>query len=89
VNRARFLGLLRTIFSAQEEEIACSEFFELLPRYVDLILAAGDGPTAGDAARQAEHSAAATLPEVAQHIAQCAECAEVYSALLEVERFSR
>ena len=83
MNRARFLDLLRTIFNTQETEIACSEFFELLPRYVDLVLAAGD------ASRQAQGSPAAALPQVVQHIAQCAECAEAYEALLEIERSQR
>ena len=83
MNRARFLGLLRTIFNTQEAEIACSEFFELLPRYVDLVLAAGD------ASRQAQGPPAAALPQVTQHIAQCAECAEAYEVLLEIERSQR
>jgi hypothetical protein len=89
VNRLRFVHLLRTIFNAQDGEVACSEFFELLPRYVDLVLAAGAGRSGSDALRQGERAAAAALPQVAQHIAQCAECGESYAALLEVERHSR
>ncbi len=83
MNRERFLGLLRAIFGTTEEEIVCSEFFELLPRYVDLVLAAADAP------RQPLGQPADALPQVAHHIAQCAECAEAYEALLEIERSSR
>jgi hypothetical protein len=83
VNHARFLGLLRGIFGAREEEIVCSEFFELLPRYVDLVLAAAD------TSRRRAGQPAEVLPQVAHHIVQCSECAEAYEALLEVERSSR
>jgi hypothetical protein len=83
VNHTRFLELLRSIFDAREEEIVCSEFFELLPRYVDLVLAAAD------ASRPQLGQPAEVLPQVAHHIVQCSECAEAYQALLEIERFSR
>jgi hypothetical protein len=82
VNHARFVELLRGIFGAWEEEIVCSEFFELLPRYVDLVLAAAD-PSRRRVGQPAE-----VLPQVAHHIDQCSECAEAYEALLEVERSS-
>jgi hypothetical protein len=83
VNHAQFLKLLRAIFDTRDDEIVCSEFFELLPRYVDLVLATADASLpqrgqAGDA-----------LPQVAHHILQCPECAEAYEALLEIERSSR
>jgi len=51
----------------------CSEFFELLPRYVDVVLAGGDPATE-------------PLPDVAHHMAQCQECAEACEALLRVAR---
>ena len=83
MNHAQFLKLLRAIFDTRDDEIVCSEFFELLPRYVDLVLATADASPlqlgqAGDA-----------LPQVAHHILQCPECAEAYEALLEIERSSR
>ena len=71
----RFLG---TIFETRETEIVCSEFFELLPAYVDLVANSGE-PGAAQSA----------FPQVAQHIAQCMECAEEYQALLEVTRARR
>lgn len=83
MNQAQFLELLRVIFDSREDEIVCSEFFELLPTYVDLVLAAADvSPLQRGQPTEA-------LPQVAHHIRQCAECAEVYEALLEIERFSR
>ena len=83
MNHVRFLELLRVIFDTRNEEIVCSEFFELLPKYVDLVLAASDAswPRGGPSAEP--------LPEVAHHIRQCSECAEAYEALLEIERSSR
>lgn len=83
MNHAQFSKLLRAIFDTRDDEIVCSEFFELLPRYVDLVLATADASPlqlgqAGDA-----------LPQVAHHILQCPECAEAYEALLEIERSSR
>ena len=83
MNHAQFLKLLRAIFDTRDDEIVCSEFFELLPKYVDLVLATADASPlqlgqAGDA-----------LPQVAHHILQWPECAEAYEALLEIERSSR
>ena len=75
MNHAQFLELLRAIFDTREDEIVCSEFFELLPKYVDLVLASTD--------------ASQILPQVAHHILQCSECADAYEALLEIERSSR
>jgi hypothetical protein len=83
VNHAQFVALLRTIFDTKEDEIVCSEFFELLPQYVDLVLASPD-PAPLHLGQPAE-----ALPQVAHHILQCSECAEAYEALLEIERSSR
>lgn len=83
MNHAQFLELVRAIFDTREDEIVCSEFFELLPRYVDLVLATAD------ASRVQLGQPAEVLPQVAHHILQCAECAETYEALLEIERYSR
>ena len=77
MKRERFLGLLKSVYGAREEEMGCSEFFELLPRYVDLVL---------DAPAQAPGT---DLPQVAHHIEQCPECAEAYRALLEMSRADR
>jgi anti-sigma factor RsiW len=78
MKRERFLGLLKSVYGAHEdEEMGCSEFFELLPRYVDVVL---------DASPDAS---AAELPQVAHHIEQCPECAEAYRALVEMAASDR
>ncbi len=64
--------LFSSIFAAKDEEILCSEFFERLPRFVDLQLSGED--------------AVALLPKVNHHLGQCPECYEVYIALLEAAR---
>jgi hypothetical protein len=73
MKRDQLIQLLQSIFRAGEQEMPCSEFFELLPRYVDVVLA-GEDP------------AAHQLPHVAHHMAQCPECAEACEALLKVAR---
>jgi hypothetical protein len=75
VDEATLIRFLGTIFETRETEIVCSEFFELLPRYVDLAASSG-----------APGAAQSAFPQVAQHIAQCMECGEEYQALLEVTR---
>jgi hypothetical protein len=80
VNHSSLRQLLETIFASQESEIACSEFFELLPGYVDQLSGSPDpappGPRLPDA----------VVARVAHHAAQCAECGEEFRALLEVTR---
>ena len=46
----------------------CSEFFEILPQYVDLQLAGKEVDK--------------LFPNLAHHLHQCSECDEVYQALL-------
>jgi len=75
MDRAALIRLLGTIFETRENELVCSEFFELLPAYVDLVASSG-----------VPGAAQSAFPQVAQHIAQCLECAEEYQALLEVTR---
>ena len=75
MDHAALIRLLGTIFATRETELVCSEFFELLPIYVDLVASSGEP----DAVQSA-------FPQVVQHIAQCMECGEEYRALLEVTR---
>jgi len=70
MKREEFKRLVLSIFAARDAEILCSEFFELLPSFVDLQLSGQD--------------AATLLPEVSHHLHQCPECNEVYHALLQV-----
>lgn len=73
MRRTDFGRLVDTIFAAKAgEEMSCSDYFEQLPRYVELEAAGED--------------AASRLPEVRHHMHQCPECEEVYLGLLETVR---
>ncbi|WP_018409390.1 hypothetical protein [Methylocystis rosea] len=64
-----FTRLIDTIFAAKSgEELLCTQYFDELPRYVDIEISGQD--------------AGAMLPEVKHHMHQCPECEEVYLALL-------
>ncbi len=65
----QFHHLVESIFRAEEQELSCSRYFELLPRFVDLSLAGRDPE--------------AVLPEIGHHFRQCPECREVYEAVLD------
>lgn len=69
MKQKNFTRLIDTIFAAKSgEEMPCTEYFDELPRYVDLQVSGED--------------AAVLLPEVKHHMHQCPECEEVYLALL-------
>ena len=63
----KFKWFIRSIFAVREREMLCSEFFEILPRYVDLQLAGQEVDK--------------LLPQLTHHLHQCPECDEVYQAL--------
>ncbi len=67
-------GLMRTIFSAEEEDITCDECYEHIDQYVDMLRAGED--------------AATVLPKVKTHLAQCQCCEtefQAFIAILEAE----
>ncbi|HXH82039.1 MAG TPA: hypothetical protein VNN07_03830 [Candidatus Tectomicrobia bacterium] len=64
--------LLRRIRATQDEEISCTECFDLVPVYVDLEIAG----------RLAE----APLPRLQQHLDQCSACREEYETLRDLVR---
>jgi hypothetical protein len=73
MKQKNFFRLIDTIFATRSgDEMLCSEYFDELPRYVDLEAAGQD--------------AAALLPEVKHHMHQCHECEEVYLALRKLVR---
>jgi hypothetical protein len=72
MERGRFEKWLRNIYETQEEEISCTECFDLVSRYVELETSGRD--------------AAADLPKVKQHLDQCPSCHEEYETLLELIR---
>jgi hypothetical protein len=59
--------LLRNVELTQEEEIDCTTCLDRVPAYVDRELAGAD--------------AAAEMPDLHLHLAQCGDCFEEYEAL--------
>lgn len=67
MTRPDFDGLFRHIRETVDEEISCTECFDLVPRYVDLEVAGERAET--------------VLPRLRQHLDRCAVCREEYEAL--------
>jgi hypothetical protein len=68
----RFEKWLRNIYETQDEEISCTECFDLISRFIDLELSGRD--------------AAAELPQMKQHLNQCRSCREEYETLRDLTR---
>jgi hypothetical protein len=75
MKKETFEYLIRSVFAVKESEILCGEFFDLLPRFVDLQVSGQDAVT--------------TLPQVGHHLHQCPECNEVYLALLQASQLEK
>ena len=71
MKRKRFERWLQNIYHTQEEEISCSECFDLVSHFVELELAGQD--------------AAAKMPQLKQHLNQCAACREEYETLRDLQ----
>ena len=69
---SKFERLLRLASRTQEQELSCTECFDVLPQYVDLEVAG--------AAQERE------LPLFRQHLEQCAVCREEYETVRELAR---
>ena len=67
MDRNRFENWLKNIHATREEEISCSECFDLVSRFVELEVAGQD--------------AAARMPELKQHLDQCRACRDEYESL--------
>lgn len=63
----RFRRWLQNIHRTQDVEISCSECFDLVSHFVDVELAGED--------------AAGKMPQLKQHLDQCAACREEYEIL--------
>jgi hypothetical protein len=72
VKKNRFERWLQTIKNTQEEEISCSECFDLVSYFVEIELAGKD--------------AAAQMPQLKQHLDQCSACREEYETLRDIQR---
>ena len=68
----RFESWLKNIYETQDEEISCTECFDLVSRFVEL-------ETAGE-------NAAATMPQLKQHLGQCRACRDEYEMLRSLAR---
>jgi hypothetical protein len=64
VLKNRFERWLQTIFDTQDEEISCSECFDLMSHFVEVELAGKD--------------AAGSMPKLKHHLDQCPACREEY-----------
>ena len=70
--RPDFDRLLRHIWETEDEELSCTECFDLVPQYVDLEIAGqvADKP----------------LARLRQHLDQCGACREEYETVRELAR---
>ncbi len=68
----RFERWLQNIYHTQDEEISCSECFDLVSHFVEVELAGED--------------AAARMPQLKQHLNQCPACREEYETLRDLQR---
>jgi len=72
MNGDRFERWLRNIYETRDEEISCTECFDLVSRFVELEVSGQD--------------AAAEMPQVKQHLNQCPACHAEYEALRDLRR---
>jgi len=72
VKKHRFERWLQNIDRTEDEEIACSECFDLVSHFVEVELTGQD--------------AAAKMPGLKQHLDQCAACREEYETLRDLAR---
>ena len=72
MNRKRFENWIRNIYETHDEEISCTECFDLLSRFVELEVAGQD--------------AAAKMPRLKQHLNQCPACHAEYETLRDLRR---
>ena len=71
----RFENWLRNIYETREEEISCSECFELTSAFVDLESSGGN--------------AAVELQTVKHHLDQCRACRDEYEALRDLVKLEK
>ena len=64
-----FRAWIRKIYATRDDEMDCSDVFELIPQYVDTEVA-GEDPKV-------------RFPRVAHHLDQCSRCHDLYVGVLE------
>ena len=67
MQKNRFERLLENIQNTQEQEISCSECFDLVSKYVEIELSG--------------EQSAMKMPELRQHLDQCPACRAEYETL--------
>ena len=67
----RFERWLQNIHQTQDEEISCSDCFDLVSHFVEVELAGED--------------AVARMPQLKQHLDQCAACRQEYETLHDLQ----
>lgn len=72
MKRNRFERWLQNIYHTQDEEISCSECFDLVSHFVEVELSG--------------ENAAIKMPRLKQHLDQCAACREEYETLRDLAR---
>lgn len=71
MKKNRFEHWLENIQNTQEEEISCTECFDLVSQFVEVELSGGD--------------AAARMPQLKQHLDQCPACRAEYETLRDLQ----
>ena len=72
MERSRFENWLRNIYKTQDEEISCTECFDLVSHFVEL---EASGENAG-----------LKMPQLKQHLDQCRACHDEYETLRDLRR---
>ena len=72
MKRDRFERWLKNIYETRDEEISCTECFDLVSRFVDLEISGQD--------------ANALMPLLKQHLEQCRACRDEYEALRDLRK---
>ena len=75
VKKDRFERWLKKIHQTQDEEISCSECFDLVSHFVEVELSGED--------------AASKMPQLKQHLDQCPACHEEYETLRDLARLEK
>jgi hypothetical protein len=72
MKRDRFERWLRNIYETQDQEISCTECFDLVSGFVELEVSG--------------QAAATNMPQVRQHLNQCQACRDEYEALRDLRQ---
>ena len=73
MDSGRFESWLKNIYGTQDEEISCTECFDLVSHFVELEASGED--------------AAAKMPQLKQHLDQCRACRDEYEMLRVLARW--